>query len=224
MPVDTTVTLDIAAQDVAHSWWIPKLGGKFDAVPGYTNHTWFKIPKPGVYSGPVRRAVRAQPRRHDRPGPRRVTRPSSRRGSRTRRQEIAAANAAAAAAQEVPDRQASNSPRNETSATTWPPPTRSHPVPQIVAHAVERARARLDELDHDDRPQADRDPLHGHDLRVLPAGRRRGAADAPAARGAEQHAGHARDLQPAVHDARHDDDLPVRRADDGRASRTTSCR
>jgi cytochrome c oxidase subunit II len=52
VPVDTTVTLDINAQDVAHSWWIPKLGGKFDAIPGYTNHTWFKIPgkfgaKPG---------------------------------------------------------------------------------------------------------------------------------------------------------------------------------
>ena len=44
VPTDTTVTLDIRAQDVAHSWWIPKLGGKFDAVPGYTNHTWFKIP------------------------------------------------------------------------------------------------------------------------------------------------------------------------------------
>jgi cytochrome c oxidase subunit 2 len=44
VPVETTVTLDIYAQDVAHSWWIPKLGGKFDAVPGYTNHTWFKIP------------------------------------------------------------------------------------------------------------------------------------------------------------------------------------
>ena len=44
VPVDTTVTLDITAQDVAHSWWIPKLGGKFDAIPGYTNHTWFKVP------------------------------------------------------------------------------------------------------------------------------------------------------------------------------------
>src|SRR3954454_19177122 len=52
VPVDTTVTLDIGSQDVAHSWWIPRLGGKFDAIPGYTNHTWFKIPgkfgtKPG---------------------------------------------------------------------------------------------------------------------------------------------------------------------------------
>ena len=51
VPINTTVTLDIRAQDVAHSWWIPKLGGKFDAIPGYTNHTWFKIPKPGVYEG-----------------------------------------------------------------------------------------------------------------------------------------------------------------------------
>ena len=51
VPVDTTVTLDINAQDVAHSWWIPKLGGKFDAVPGYTNHTWFKVP--GKLAGTV---------------------------------------------------------------------------------------------------------------------------------------------------------------------------
>jgi cytochrome c oxidase subunit 2 len=51
VPVDTTVTLDINSQDVAHSWWIPKLGGKFDAIPGYTNHTWFKIP--GKLAGQV---------------------------------------------------------------------------------------------------------------------------------------------------------------------------
>jgi len=51
VPTHTAVTLDIRAQDVAHSWWIPALGGKFDAVPGYTNHTWFKISDPGVYTG-----------------------------------------------------------------------------------------------------------------------------------------------------------------------------
>ena len=51
MPTKTTVTLDIEAQDVAHSWWIPALGGKFDAVPGHVNFTWFKIDKPGVYRG-----------------------------------------------------------------------------------------------------------------------------------------------------------------------------
>ena len=44
VPVDTTVTLEIKAKDVAHSWWIPELGGKMDAVPGHTNWTWFKIP------------------------------------------------------------------------------------------------------------------------------------------------------------------------------------
>jgi cytochrome c oxidase subunit 2 len=44
VPTGVTVTLDINAQDVAHSWWIPNLGGKFDAIPGYTNHTWFKVP------------------------------------------------------------------------------------------------------------------------------------------------------------------------------------
>ena len=51
VPTDTTVTLTIRSQDVAHSWWIPKLGGKFDAIPGSTNYTWFKIHKPGVYTG-----------------------------------------------------------------------------------------------------------------------------------------------------------------------------
>jgi cytochrome c oxidase subunit II len=51
VPTDTTVTLDISAQDVAHSWWIPKLGGKFDAVPGYTNHSWFKVPRDAIPEG-----------------------------------------------------------------------------------------------------------------------------------------------------------------------------
>jgi cytochrome c oxidase subunit II len=51
VPTNTTVTLDIVSQDVVHSWWIPQLGGKFDAVPGSTNHTWFKISEPGVYRG-----------------------------------------------------------------------------------------------------------------------------------------------------------------------------
>ncbi len=50
-PVGVTVELDIVSVDVAHSWWIPKLGGKFDAIPGYVNHTWFRIKSAGVYSG-----------------------------------------------------------------------------------------------------------------------------------------------------------------------------
>jgi cytochrome c oxidase subunit II len=51
VPTNTTVTLDIVSADVVHSWWIPKLGGKFQAVPGYHNYTWFKISKPGIYTG-----------------------------------------------------------------------------------------------------------------------------------------------------------------------------
>ena len=50
-PVGVTVKLDIVSKDVAHSWWIPKLGGKFDAIPGYTNHTWFRLSRTGVYRG-----------------------------------------------------------------------------------------------------------------------------------------------------------------------------
>jgi cytochrome c oxidase subunit II len=50
-PVGVTVELDIVSVDVAHSWWIPKLGGKFDAIPGYINHTWFRIKRAGVYTG-----------------------------------------------------------------------------------------------------------------------------------------------------------------------------
>jgi cytochrome c oxidase subunit II len=51
VPVDMTVTLDIGSNDVQHSWWIPELGGKMDALPGYTNKTWFKVTEPGTFKG-----------------------------------------------------------------------------------------------------------------------------------------------------------------------------
>ena len=51
VPTKTTVTLTIKAQDVAHAWWIPALGGKADAVPGHLNFTWFKVPEPGTFRG-----------------------------------------------------------------------------------------------------------------------------------------------------------------------------
>jgi cytochrome c oxidase subunit 2 len=51
VPVGMTVTLRIKSVDVAHSWWIPKLGGKMDAIPGYTNKTWFKIPPSAIPEG-----------------------------------------------------------------------------------------------------------------------------------------------------------------------------
>ena len=63
------------------------------------------------------------------------------------------------------------------------------------------------------RPQADRDPLHRHEPRVLPGRRGDGAADPDAARDARHGFRRPRRLQPALHDARHDDDLPRRRPD-----------
>jgi cytochrome c oxidase subunit II len=51
VPVGETVILKVTADDVAHSWWIPKLGGKMDAVPGYVNQTWFRIPPDAIPAG-----------------------------------------------------------------------------------------------------------------------------------------------------------------------------
>jgi cytochrome c oxidase subunit 2 len=51
VPRDTTVTLEIATNDVAHSWWIPALGGKQDALPGLTNDWWFKATRTGTFTG-----------------------------------------------------------------------------------------------------------------------------------------------------------------------------
>jgi len=51
VPVDTKVRLLVTADDVVHSWWVPELGVKQDAVPGYVNENWFYITKPGTYRG-----------------------------------------------------------------------------------------------------------------------------------------------------------------------------
>ncbi len=39
------------SSDVIHSWWIPALGGKIQALPGITNHTWFKAEHEGTFVG-----------------------------------------------------------------------------------------------------------------------------------------------------------------------------
>jgi cytochrome c oxidase subunit 2 len=51
VPVGTTVVLVIQSTDVIHSWWVPSLGGKVDAVPGYTTYTWFKALHTGRFRG-----------------------------------------------------------------------------------------------------------------------------------------------------------------------------
>jgi cytochrome c oxidase subunit 2 len=52
-PAGRAVELKVTAPDwdVVHSWWIPPLGGKIDAIPGRTNTTWFEARKPGIYRG-----------------------------------------------------------------------------------------------------------------------------------------------------------------------------
>jgi cytochrome c oxidase subunit 2 len=50
-PVGATVVLAIQANDVIHDWWIPSLGGKVDAVPGYTTYTWFQALHTGTFHG-----------------------------------------------------------------------------------------------------------------------------------------------------------------------------
>jgi cytochrome c oxidase subunit II len=51
VPEHTTVVLKIQSSDVIHSWWVPSLGGKVDAVPGYTTYTWFKALHTGTFRG-----------------------------------------------------------------------------------------------------------------------------------------------------------------------------
>ncbi|HSH28617.1 MAG TPA: cytochrome c oxidase subunit II [Thiohalobacter sp.] len=51
VPVDKKVRLLITASDVIHAWWVPELGMKKDAIPGFVNEMWFRIDEPGVYRG-----------------------------------------------------------------------------------------------------------------------------------------------------------------------------
>jgi cytochrome c oxidase subunit 2 len=60
VPIGVTVTLDVQSKDVAHSWWIPELGGKADAVPGYTNKAWFRIPLHALEEGQDRLVYEGQ--------------------------------------------------------------------------------------------------------------------------------------------------------------------
>ena len=52
-PAGVPVRLEVTAPDtdVVHSWWIPALGGKIDAIPGTVNETWFQAETPGTYTG-----------------------------------------------------------------------------------------------------------------------------------------------------------------------------
>jgi cytochrome c oxidase subunit 2 len=51
VPVDTTVELDLVSTDVIHTWDVPQLAGKRDAVPGKTSHVVFRADEEGTYRG-----------------------------------------------------------------------------------------------------------------------------------------------------------------------------
>jgi len=51
VPVNTLVKLQFRGTDVIHSWWVPAISGKTDAVPGYDNFSWLKIDRVGSWRG-----------------------------------------------------------------------------------------------------------------------------------------------------------------------------
>jgi len=51
IPVDKEIGAHLEALDVIHSFWVPKLAGKLDVIPGRANRMWFNATKPGTYSG-----------------------------------------------------------------------------------------------------------------------------------------------------------------------------
>jgi cytochrome c oxidase subunit 2 len=51
IPVDVPVLVRLHGADVIHSFWVPKLSGKTDTIPGQTNLTWLEASRPGRYQG-----------------------------------------------------------------------------------------------------------------------------------------------------------------------------
>ena len=51
LPVGKKVRFLVTAADVIHSWWVPALAVKRDAIPGFINEAWTKIERPGIYRG-----------------------------------------------------------------------------------------------------------------------------------------------------------------------------
>lgn len=51
LPVDTKVRFLVTANDVIHSWWVPMLAVKKDAIPGFINEAWTKAAEEGIYRG-----------------------------------------------------------------------------------------------------------------------------------------------------------------------------
>ena len=79
IPVGVPVRLKLIGGDVIHSFWVPALAGKMDAIPGQVNETWIEAARPGTYIGQCTEycgvqhsqmllRVIAEPRRSSMPG------------------------------------------------------------------------------------------------------------------------------------------------------------
>ena len=51
LPTNTKIRILTTANDVIHAWWVPDLGWKRDAIPGFINDNWTMINEPGTYRG-----------------------------------------------------------------------------------------------------------------------------------------------------------------------------
>lgn len=51
VPINEKIRFLITSNDVIHSWWVPALGVKKDAIPGFIHEAWARIDKPGIYRG-----------------------------------------------------------------------------------------------------------------------------------------------------------------------------
>jgi cytochrome c oxidase subunit 2 len=51
LPVGKKVRFLLTSDDVIHSWWVPALGWKRDAIPGFINEKWTRLEQPGIYRG-----------------------------------------------------------------------------------------------------------------------------------------------------------------------------
>lgn len=51
LPVGVPIDIAVTSQDVIHSFWVPRLGGKMDAIPGRTNVIRLQVDAPGTYWG-----------------------------------------------------------------------------------------------------------------------------------------------------------------------------
>jgi cytochrome c oxidase subunit 2 len=51
VPINKKIRFLITSNDVIHSWWVPDLGWKQDAVPGFINDAWTELKQPGTYRG-----------------------------------------------------------------------------------------------------------------------------------------------------------------------------